>query len=177
MIEDATNQVRPSDADRLFDYIEKKGVEFDTVFSYEEVHQIVPKSRNVIQSLVRRLNRRLGRTHHRYLKNIPTQGWRVVRPEEHVELGHEHVDRASRQVGKAVQIVAHADATAMSPMQRDRNDITLSGLRALQRQVKENAIRLKRLEGVQTTQAQVLSQHDARISDIQRQIDELKRTG
>lgn len=163
-----------SDADRLFDYIQQKGVEFDTVFSYAEVEEIVARPRSILQGLVRRLNPRLGKAHHRYLKSVPKEGWRIVRPEEHVGVGHEHVDRAKRQMNRAVAVVAHADGGAMTPAERDRNDLTLSGLRAMQRQVQDSARRIRRLESIQVQQSQALVTHDERLAEIQRQIDEIK---
>jgi hypothetical protein len=162
------------DVDRLFDYIIQQGIEFDTLYTYDQLEAVVDKPRLLLYGLMNRVSRRLGKAYKRRLAPERNEGYRVLRPEEHDDKAIGRLHAAKRRVRDAVGISRDTDTTSLTPAQRDRHDITQSGLMATQRAVGYLIKKVERVEAVQTEHAETLSVQEDRITRLERELEAIK---
>jgi hypothetical protein len=153
--------------DRLFNHIVEHGIDFDTFYSYDQLETIAEVDRTAIYGLMKRVSGKLGKLYHRRLAVEPTKGYRVIRPEEHESESKKKVRNATNRVNDAVKIQRDADVGAMTPAQRDRHDLVLSGLLATQRAVVHLAKKVERVEAVQASHTESLESQDDRIERLE----------
>jgi hypothetical protein len=135
------------------------------------------QDRRAIQAAVNQAQKTLSREHDRSLTSVRGVGYRVALPDEHVDLAGRQQRKGRRALQRAQVHVDHVDLSALSDEGRQ---IVYAAARALawqQQQIKRLDLRQKDLErvlaGVTTRQERTEAEHGARISELEKRIQEL----
>lgn len=99
------------------------------VLTYDELtERLGVADRHALQSVVRRAAREFQRTGKHALVAVPNVGYRVVHPDEHVDLARHHQAKSTRSLVRARSAVVHVDYNGLSPETRALAEATARAL-------------------------------------------------
>lgn len=159
-------------------------VERGTVVTYDELAEALDldptKDRRAIQAAVGQAQKTLSREHDRSLTPVRNVGYRVVLPNEHVDLAGRQQRKGRKAIARAQGHVDHVDLSSLSDEGRQ---IVYAAARALswqQQQIRRLDLRQADLEHVlmSVTSRQDRSEaehatHATRLAELERKIAEL----
>jgi hypothetical protein len=156
---------------KLFEYIERSGLEPDTLYTHQQLSEVIgqpiAENRSPIYSAIRQLEK----AHNRTLICVLGVGYRVARPSESRDIVDHRVSRATRQVRRGVHTARHTDMAGLSPEERKQHDQMRSGIVALERQMKQVRSQMNHLEARVDV---VETIHDSRLDRLERELAELR---
>lgn len=132
----------------------------DTITHGELLTLLETDDRRTLYQNVAKADRRLRKSNHRALGNVPGLGYRMLRAEEHVLRAQAHKSRASHQMHTAVSVVKAADLSLMNQQDRDWTMRMAQGMVLLAQ--------------VLSQQAQNLARHDELIRDLSVRVSTLE---
>lgn len=93
--------------------------EVDEVVPYKELAEALdaeddPDGRRLVQAAISRAARELLHTHRHAIEVVRNQGYRVVRPVEHLDLAHKRTRRAQVNLVKGAEVVSNVDLNGMA---------------------------------------------------------------
>lgn len=153
-----------------------------TMIDYEELGDALGlhpvDDRDAIRAAVQSASKCLSREHNRSLQAVRGFGYRVVMPEEHIDLARSQQRRSRKALSRAQGHVENVDLSALDETQRHLVMAAASALAWQQRQIKRLDLRQSNLESVVdsvTTRVQrTESEHAARLAELEERIAELE---
>ena len=156
-------------------------VDRGVTLTYEELGAALDldpvKDRRSIAAAVREASKALSRDHDRSLVAVRNVGYRVVLPDEHLDLAGRHQRKARSQLVKSKTHVDHVDVSGMS---EEGRAIFVAAARAIawqQQQIRRIDLRQQDLERVVdsiTTRVERSEEEtSARLAELERRIAEL----
>ena len=133
-----------SAATRLFEYIERTGMDPDTTYSYHELSAVVEQDITKNRSPVYQAIPLLEKQHKRTLVVVPTVGYRVAAANESPGLARRRVTRSQGQIRKGLHTARHTDESRLTQEERHELHRCQQGLEALRQEM----ARVKRRMGV-----------------------------
>lgn len=134
--------------------------------------------RDAIRAAVQAAAKYLSREHNRSLQAVRRFGYRVVMPEEHIDLARSQQRRSRKALSRAQGHVEHVDLSALDDVQRGLVMAAAAALAWQQRQIKRLDLRQRDLESVvesvTTRVERTESEVAARLAELERQIAEMK---
>lgn len=159
-------------------------VERNTTVSYEQLGKLLDldpdsgDSRKAIQAAVRQASNRLSKDYDRSLVAVRGVGYRVVLPEEHVELAQRHQKKSRGALVRAKTHVEHVDLSGLTEEGRKIVLATANALSWQIGQIRRLDIRQKDLvravEAVTTRQERSEEETAARFAALEAEIQKLK---
>ena len=149
-------------------YHRLKGMKPGDVLTYASLDELFPgMERGSLQSVIRRAAKEFLEKDSRGLRNLRGEGYRVVDPEEHVQIARVHQTRSMRSLKRGHEVVTNVDFNGMP---KDIRELTEATARALSMQMAFNQrmdIRHRRL-------AETVAQTVDRTEANEQQIEDLK---
>jgi hypothetical protein len=81
----------------------------DTIISYEDIQRVLGRDIRENRAPIYAARRYLGEMKRRWLEPVPTVGYRVTQPEDHLRLSHDHKRRSRRQLNMAITLLDTTD--------------------------------------------------------------------
>lgn len=157
----------------------------DTIVTYEEIAEFLgltwPKDKDLIQSSVATARNELANDHHQALAAVRTVGYRVIRPEEHVE----EAGRLQRKAGKTIALAkTTVDTVNLSALDPDQRKLAMAAAAVLgyqADQIRRMDLRQKGLEKVLGSVTEKVDEvaaatddHKDRLAQLERRLAELE---
>ena len=120
---------------RRLQVIEYAGqIEDGEVIRYEELEALLggELQRAKIQQVVNQAKQGLQKTYKKSLEAVPTIGYRVLLPGEHIHLSRHHQKKGRRQTRRSKSAVVNTDYTQLTELERVKYDIASATIRALE---------------------------------------------
>jgi hypothetical protein len=157
------------------------GVDRGTTLTYDDLAQALEldpvKDRKAIRAAVRQAVPALSKGHDRSLVAVRSVGYRVVLPDEHVDLAGRQQRKSRKALVRAQTHVDHVDLSGLSEEGRRIVHAAASALAWQQAQIRRLDLRQKDLEGavssITTRVERTEAEHDARLAELERKIAEL----
>ena len=102
------------------------------VVKYEELEDMLNMDRLKMQAVVNAAKTGLQKEHQKSIVAVPTVGYRVLLPEEHIQLAKRHQKKGRRQTRRSKSAVVNTDYAQLSEIDRVKYDIAVATLRALE---------------------------------------------
>lgn len=99
-----------------------------------------------VQDFVQRVKRRLEQQHRKAVEAVPNEGYRVVKPSEHLRLARGQQSRSRRALARAQSTVTHVDTGKLTEGERAAVTMAATALAAQITYMRQNDIRVGRLE-------------------------------
>lgn len=152
------------------------GVDYDSVVPYDHLADVlggVPIA--TVQRTVNAAKRALEAQHGRSLEAVPNEGYRVIRPSEHLALAGRHQSKSRRALLRASSTVSATDVSQLT--EAERAAVTLAGT-ALSLQLaymRRNDIRVNRLEQLAVSTAVRQERSEDEIAELRERLATLER--
>lgn len=146
-----------------------KDVSYDDVVSYEHLSEILGfdvKTSN--RSAIYAAQRTLEKDYHKTLDAVVGVGYRVIRPEEHVDLANRHHKRARRQVTRAINKTASANRSVLTATDQARLDRVEINLKRQQKELTRLDAEVKRVSERVDAQQKTNEETETRYAKIVR---------
>lgn len=128
------------------------GLEPDTIVTYEEIAEAIgvtwPRDREILHSTVGAARSDLANDFHQALASVRTVGYRVIRPEEHVDEAGRLQRKAGKTIALAKTTVDTVNLAALTPEQRKLAMAAAAVLGYQADQIRRMDLRQKGLEKV-----------------------------
>lgn len=152
-----------------------------TVVTYVELGELLDlhpdRDRVAIRAAVQAATKALQRDHSRSLAAVRGEGYRVVLPDEHVDLATRQQGKSRRSLVRAKAHVDHVDLSSLDDQGRRIVHAAASALAWQQMQIRRLDLRQADLEAlvesITTRVDRTESEHAARLADLERKIAEL----
>lgn len=91
----------------LLMYERFKELPFNSIITYKELDACLVRGRiqDDRRGVLQRFRREMLRGNQKFLQNIPNQGYRIIKPSEHINVGVNCVKQAKRRLSKSVEVV------------------------------------------------------------------------
>jgi len=98
-----------------------KDIEYDRVITYEQMNEQMPGNEDVRTkhyfALYKFINLML-KEQNKALENIPTIGYKVVKPNQHIRLSNKRLEKSTKQAKRAVELLAYCDVSQLSDSEK-----------------------------------------------------------
>ena len=145
------------------DLVEKKGADNITrLFTYAELETMsgVDVRTKYGRRQLYRFNAECRTRLHIHLENVRNEGYRVIRPSEHVGYGVVRIDRAHRQLVNGKIIVDAADVQRMTTPQAQANLLASASIGTVINEMERKAVPIQRISGVMDQPKQLKRQYE-----------------
>lgn len=142
-------QVKGDKAEWQLIYDHLVNLPIETVSTYDDLSEALGRDFRSDRGPFYKAQRRLEEDNHRTAAPVVGVGYRIVSAVEHEDLSKKHLKRSVRQTVKAKRKLSSADRSQLTPEQARRFDAMEVNVSQLSSNLKRQAKRIDKLEGVQ----------------------------
>ncbi len=147
------------------------------ILTYEVMGELLPGvDRNGLQSAMRRAAKEFQVQDNRALSAVPTVGYRIVDPMEHVQLARQYQAKSLRSLARGHDVVTKVDYNGMSPELRALTEATARSFSMQMAFNRHIDIRQRKLEETVASTVIRSEVHEDQIADLQRRLSQLEST-
>lgn len=148
---------------------------YDTVVTYSELSVALGgASREIVQKAVHAAKAALEREHNKSVDAVPNEGYRVIKPSEHLTLAQRHQRKSRRSLTRAQSTVTHVDLRELTEGERAAVTIAATSLSLQLGYMRRNDIRVSRLERAAETAAESQQRSDEEIAELKARLERLE---
>lgn len=129
----------------LYDHIVESPLDFGRIITYAELDAALGRRFVANRAPIYRVNRELEESH-RQLEAVPTVGYRVIAPNEHVRVARGRKQRAQRQMSKALRVAVSTELAPLSAVELSQLDAITTVLRMQQHVLRMHEQRINKHE-------------------------------
>lgn len=158
-----------------------QGTEVDSVLTYDDMAHALEldplKDRHTIQMSMRRAARELELCEGHAVDAVTNEGYRVVRPQEHLTLARRHQKRSSRALKAGHSKVVNVDMTGVEPEVQKAFHVVATAFSMQMEFNRRLDVRQKRLEDSMHQVVKRTDRTDDEVSELRARLERLERAG